>query len=433
MIAQEFDHGALAGNTMVALIPATEDYDWAAAQAWLVAREATRGKPRVALVDLSLNMPVLDHGAVGRTEEGIVDALLYDASLTRIAQPQDEPGLHYLGVGTPTDKPQDVWGHPRWSRLASGFQSQGAVLLLFLPPAAIRHASFRPDGIIILAPGGWHPDQGLYVDISRWLDEGIPLLAVVSDLDAETRAAEGEPALAPGPGSLLLHSRRWGRSNRMFGLAFALIVLAAAIWTATRLARSPAPESTAAAPAQPPPPEPPPSEPSPEVGSGQTPVAPPRLDSLSYSLQVAAFNTLDRAVDYAVALENRRLVAAVTPIRIRGSIWYRVIMGALPTAADAEATLVGLWQDGLVESGEGAILRTPQAFDLGVRESDSAWEEMQMLRERGIPAYSVEASLGTARIFVGAFETPDQAAVVESLLTAAGLTATLITRTGSAR
>lgn len=214
----------------------------------------------------------------------------------------------------------------------------------------------------------------------------------------------------------------------MFALAFALIVLAAAIWTATRLTRSPAAESMAAAPVQPPP-----SEPSREVGAGQTPLAPPQLDSLSYSLQVAAFNTLDRAVEYAVSLENRRLVAAVTPIRIGGSIWYRVILGALPTAADAEAALVGLWQDGLVETGEGAILRTPQAFDLGIRESDAAWEETQRLRERGIPAYSVEASLGTARIFVGAFETPDQAAVVGSLLTAAGLTATLMTRTGSSR
>lgn len=214
----------------------------------------------------------------------------------------------------------------------------------------------------------------------------------------------------------------------MFALAFALIVLVSAIWTATRLARSPAVESTAAAPVQPPP-----SEPSREIEAVQTPSAPPQLDSLSYSLQVAAFNTLDRAVEYAVSLESRRLVAAVTPIRVRGSIWYRVILGALPTAADAEAALVGLWRDGLVERGEGAILRTPQAFDLGVRESDAAWEETQMLRERGIPAYSVEASLGTARIFVGAFETPDQAAVVESLLTAAGLTATLMTRTGSAR
>ena len=156
MTAREFDHGALADNTVVALIPATEDYEWDAAQAWLVAREAICGKPRVALVDLSLNMPVLDHGAVRRTEEGIVDALLYDTSLTRIAQPQDEPGLHYLGVGTPTDKPQDVWGHPRWSRLAAGFRSQGAVLLLFLPP---RLSATHPSAPT--ASSSWHPGGGI--------------------------------------------------------------------------------------------------------------------------------------------------------------------------------------------------------------------------------------------------------------------------------
>ena len=311
MTAREFDRGTLADSTVVALIPATEDYAWAAAQAWLVAREATRGKPRVALVDLSLNMPMLDHGAVRRTDEGIVDALLYDTSLTRIAQPQDQPGLHYLGVGTPTDKPEEVWGHPRWSRLAAGFRSQEAVLLLFLPTAAIRHTSLRPDGIIILAPGGWHPAEGLYGDISLWLDEGIPLLAVLSDPDVETPAAGGAPAVAPRHNSLLLPPRRWGRSNRMFAMAFGLIVLGAAIWTATVLTRSPAAESTFVAPVQPPP-----SQPSREVGAGQTPLAPPRLDSLSYSLQVAAFNTLDRAVEYAVALETPRLVAAVTPIRI---------------------------------------------------------------------------------------------------------------------
>jgi hypothetical protein len=44
----------------------------------------------------------------------------------------------------------------------------------------------------------------------------------------------------------------------------------------------------------------------------------------------------------------------------------------------------------------------------------------------------VEASQGAARILVGAFETPDQTAVVESLLTAAGLTTTLVNRTGNA-
>jgi cell division septation protein DedD len=166
------------------------------------------------------------------------------------------------------------------------------------------------------------------------------------------------------------------------------------------------------------------------------PSEPRRLDTLFYAIQVAAFNTSDRALEYAHSLEDRRLAAAVTPVRVRGRVWYRVILGALPTSAEARTALQRLWRDGLVASGEGAILRTPQAFDLGTRpNADMAWEETQRLRERGIPAYTVEASqgagAGAARILVGAFETPDQTAVVESLLTAAGLTTTLVNRTGN--
>ena len=60
MTAREFDHAALADYTVIALISATQDHEWAAAQAWVVAREATRGKPRVALVDLSLAVGASD-------------------------------------------------------------------------------------------------------------------------------------------------------------------------------------------------------------------------------------------------------------------------------------------------------------------------------------------------------------------------------------
>jgi hypothetical protein len=85
----------------------------------------------------------------------------------------------------------------------------------------------------------------------------------------------------------------------------------------------------------------------------------------------------------------------------------------------------------LVEDGNGTILRTPQALDLGTRETlKIAQQEVSDLRARGIPAYSMAAPLGQGRVRVGAFETADQIAVVESLLTAAGLTASLVTRTG---
>ena len=105
-------------------------------------------------------------------------------------------------------------------------------------------------------------------------------------------------------------------------------------------------------------------------------------------------------------------------------------LGALATAQSADTVLKAFWRDGLVEAGQGTILRTPQAFDLGSRQSvDLAREETQRLRDGGIPAYSV-VTAGAVRILVGAFETPGQSGVAESLLTAAGLSATLVPRTG---
>jgi len=422
MTGGEFHSESLANHTVVALVPATEDYRWAASLAWAVAREAAQAKPRVALVDLSLKMPVLDEGAVGRCEEGIVDALLYDTSLTRIAQPQKEPGLHYLGVGTPPDDPEEVLQHPRWTRLAAGFENQGAVLLLFLPPAAIPHMALRPDGIIVLARPGWDRAASEYLGISTWLDECIPLLAVASEPPDATEPAAAESIHFR---RMIDGLRRWGRGNRLLAGAFATLLLVAAVWAGFHLTRRP---SEVGGEATPGPVVPlPVADPIPAVETEEPP------DTLYYSVQVAAFNTLDRALEYATSLEDRRLVAAVTPVRIGAGTWYRVILGAMHTAAEAEAALAALWQDGLVASGEGAILRTPQAFDLGIRESaEAAWEETRRLRERGIPAYIVGVAQGRARILVGAFETPDQSAVAESLLTAAGLTATLMTRTGNA-
>ena len=360
--------------------------------------------------------------------------------MTRVAQPQDLPGLHYLGVGTPTENPEAVWSHARWGRLAKGFTSQGAVLLLFLPPDAIPHMALTPDGMIILAPPGFERTASAFPGIQQWQAEGVSLLAVVPEPGTKRlsvpRAARPDPEPQPPPRPLALNPREWQPGTRR--LAFGLLVVAGLVgaWTTTmRSGRgSDGETATPGVASTRPPPDTSAARPNATPASDATPTpAPPPLDSLYYSVQVAAFNTADRAMEYGASLERESLVAAVTPIRLGRGIWFRVILGALPTAHDADAALRALWRDGLVEAGHGTILRTPQAFDLGTRGSeDLAREEALRLRRQGIPAYIVKASLGTARVLVGAFETPEQTAVAESLITAAGLAATLITRTGIA-
>jgi cell division septation protein DedD len=472
MTTPEFESKVFGTHTVVALIPATDDLEWAASAAWMIARAAAKEKPRVALIDLSLTTPALDAEAVHQSSEGIVDAFLYDTSLTSVAQPQDVPGLHYVGVGTLPPNPVDVWAHPRWEKLAKGFAHQGALLLVFIPPSAIPSMTLKPDGMLVMSTSGWDPAGGMFREITEWWEKGVALLSVVSG--AKRRPSQDQEGLdsgAPPPHYQVLQpveppegaattgetpvgvpvgvgsgiprpsrtrptftavngsSRRWRAATSR--VVIGVLILVGSLFVVRRVSRSPGDGDDAAMASFPVSPEearatgletaPPPPEPAPAV----------ELDSLYYSIQVAAFDRSDRAIAYAGSLERGALMATVTPVRIGGGLWHRVILGALPTAEAADTALRALWRDGLVEDGNGTILRTPQALDLGTRETlKIAQQEVADLRARGIPAYSMAAPLGQGRVLVGAFETADQIAVAESLLTAAGLTASLVTRTG---
>ena len=441
MTVREFDRAVLTGHTVVAIIPTTRNDRWASAQAWEIARAAARQDSRVVLVDLSLERPVLDDEADHHAEDGIVDAFLYGVSLNRVASAQEPPGLHYIGVGTPTARPKEVWSHTRWQRLAKGFANEGALLLLFTPPSAIPHMTLLPNGLIVLEATPTRASSPMLPANPLWFGR-IPLLTTLvepappittvppvatSEPDFSTveyPATEKQPATPDAPAGVLRHRRRIAK-KRHVGLA-AVIAATLALWGVLRWA-----EQGLGEPLEGVSPTSDRSELSPVPAGTEAKSGPADTDSLFYSVQVAAFDAWDRAIEYASSIERKTLTAAVTPIRVGRRTWYRVILGALSTPTAADIELKALWLSGLVEAGQGTILRTPQAFDLGSRESVRlAREETSRLRDRGIPAYGVQTSSGAVRILVGAFENPEQAGVAESLLTAASLPTTLILRTG---
>jgi len=154
-------------------------------------------------------------------------------------------------------------------------------------------------------------------------------------------------------------------------------------------------------------------------------------DSLYYAVQTAALNTLRDAMEHGRTLRRGDRAVTVSPVRISGRIWYRVIVGAYATPDAAVAGRRSLWSDGLVENGQGTILRTPQAFSLGRRDAiDSARVEAADLWDRGIPAYVLPHD-GGGVVAVGAFVRPEQANIAESILTNALLAPTLAPRLGS--
>jgi len=162
-------------------------------------------------------------------------------------------------------------------------------------------------------------------------------------------------------------------------------------------------------------------------------VPPPRVDTLAWTVQLAAYAGLDKALALADRLATDGGVTPfVTPVALSarggagetasGTVWYRVLAGAFPTRDSAVGARAGMWKHGLAARGQGDVLRAPYSFSLSGRAPATS-----VLRARGIPA----VPWGTgSRLLAGAFETPEQASLLEARLKRAGVQATLVIRLG---
>lgn len=396
-----------ADHTFLVLVPATADGDWAVAAAWDVARAAAGGDRRVALVDLHLERPVLDARAAPTGGEGIVDAFEFGASLNHVAVPQEPATLHFIPVGTLPSSAAAVWGHARWERLRRGFAREGALLLAYTPAHALPHLAARPDGAVVLAPRGYDPDTQPLPGLES---VQLPIVGVVRDAPADAARATPVAPIRATPAGAARRTIR-GRFRLLAVVAGGAAIVLAAVWFRSPLAPPSAAPTTE------------PTVPAPDISDP---------DTLFYVVQVAAFSRMDQALDHAARLEGPDRPVTVTPVRLgrRETVWYRVLVGGAPTAAASRRLLEDLWAGGLVDRGQGTILRTPHALEVAAVPAGEAGDTVRALRRRGLPAYIVPGSGGTARVLIGAFEAPEQARIADSLLRAAGVAGTLVTRTG---
>jgi cell division septation protein DedD len=392
---------------LVALVTMTNDLPWAAKAAWDIARIAARDGRRVALVDLCLENPAL-HETVGlHATEGIVDAFEYGVSLNKAAH--EVTGVFIIPVGTVTANPADVYAHARWPKLQAGFRSEGALLLALLPLSGLAQLSAAPDGALVLSPEGVSPDFALPGD--------VPLLGVVRD-----RWLPSSPRVSPPP--MLFPVEHEPRRGLRLALA-ALVVAAIAVGGWALLAR--ARESAFVAP--------PAAPPAPIVAPASTasvtstpphqppPAAPARTDTLGWTIQLAAYASLDKALAHADRLAaDAGVPALVTPVPQSGTgpVWYRVLAGSYATRAAAGTARAGLWRRGVASEGVGDLLLAPYSYHA------PAGASLDTLRRRGLPA--VRWSNGV--ILLGAFEAPDQAAFTQAALKRAGVRANLLPRMG---
>lgn len=398
-------------QALIALVPATGDLRWAAQAAWDVARAAAQGDRRVALVDLWIEDPKL-HEVVGLApDEGIVDAFEYGVSLTKAAH--QVGGVHFIPAGTYTASAGELFGHPRWAKLQAGFRVEGALLLLYLSAGGLARLSATPDGVVVLSPEGFELESPIGQGIAAALERGTTLLGVVRE--------RWTPAPAPAldlkaPPS---RDRRAARRARPAVVAVTLVVGAVGGWALlARRADQPAVVPAAHR-----------SQGSVVAMSRPAP-AEPSADSLAWTVQLAAYGTLEKALADADRLAAADLDAFVTPLVVEvkrsggGTVWYRVLAGAYPTRDAAAAARGEFWRRGRAPRGEGHLLRAPYSFEIVAPEAG----DLDGLRRRGIPAVRGRA---TGRLLVGAFETPEQAGLTEAQIKRAGVRATLIARVGT--
>jgi hypothetical protein len=344
------------------------------------------------LVDLDLESPTLGAEARATLEEGIVDAFLLDVPLDYAAREQ-EPSLYYIGTGSQAADPEKIWASPRWKRLARGFRTQGAVMVLYLSPAGLAKLVLEPDGLVILAPRGYDPSVGAVPGIKRMVQAGVPVMAVVTRAaPLVARTAIGGERIAP---------------SRLAGLVAVCAVAAAVAWIGSRQSGRDLAEPAAV-----------------RSGEGIAAEQEGAGDSLFYSVQVAAFSSPAQAAGYAKELARAGEVATVAPVRLGSQgVWYRVLLGALPTPAAADSLLRGLWERGLVKRPDGTILRTPFALEVG----DASPRDIGAL---GLAFYAVKGPGGSERILTGAFEDSSQTRLADSLLGAVALRGKLVRRVG---
>ncbi|MGH7617586.1 MAG: SPOR domain-containing protein [Gemmatimonadaceae bacterium] len=380
---------------------------------------------RVAVGDLFAESPPIQALVDGDDPHGIVDSFLYGVSLTKIAHKVPDAGqLYVMPSGSEPPSYEEILPNPRWHRLAAGFREVGALFVLAAPTSAahIDKLVAATDGVVIV--GDTAAPQ-------------IPAASVIGSV-REPRERRPSPIVIP-PSSSRVSGRR---TAAIAGIGLTLVTAAIAAWLAYRPLAGCAPNCrhepdcrTLAAGGKPctPPGRTPTVAMSPDSArsdsssdTAKAVVAPPAFPQVvdpedsaavsAFAVQLMAANTQAGAI-LKLQKDGKNLPAATfSPAIIQGVRWYKVVSGAFASYAGADSLLTRLRQRKLLLGNE-SVVRLPFAFriDSGVRAA-AVPEMVATYADHGQPVYALRQADGTAWLLVGAYESPEQAALYRELL-----------------
>ena len=410
--------------SVVALIPVEAVPDWAPALAWDVARAAAKLGRRTLLVDCFVDAPCLHRVTGAPNEDGIVDAFEYGASLGRIAQPQPEQNLHFIPSGTFAADPAALMANRRWHRLSAGFRHEDALLLLFLPAAALPAIVAETDGIMALADEGCDFGRDAPATLADAASAGTPLVIVTAGAGsaALAGAAAGPPGEAPARPALRrshvpfaeLESLRGKPPKTRRAVVYAAVAVVAAVLGVTAWK----PEWIV-----------------PPAVEEERPAAAARLEHavevLPFVIQVSSWDDAAGAFQAVDALEARGVRALVTPVRLPNRVSWRVHAGPYSSRSGADSVLLALQAGGLADRRGSVVLRDSLSFALGGGMSPvrARWVR-DSLRALNVPTFLLGQRDGRLRLLAGAFDGVARSEYLDSLLSTLGRARRLGTRVG---
>jgi len=410
--------GALDGASAVVVVG--HDPIATASVALGIAREQS-ARRRVAVGDLIGDVAPLRELVTDDDPHGLTDAFLYGVSMNKIARQIDTVGnLHVLPSGSETVVQEEILRNDRWRRLASGFHEVGALLLVAAPAAVpgVEDLIGMLDGVVLVG-GAESPAPNARV------------FATVTSASRRTQRPVQRRLVAVEE-IVMPRRRRWVVPVAVAAVAAVVAVLlgrnylTSAPTTVPALRRDSAAASDSLVSA------------SAVVDSSPPLVVSNPADSANmspFAVQIAMIDTEDGAAlrvrsgagDFPVGT-----YAPVTRGTDRGT-WYKVVTGAYVDRKKADQLLTFLRGRGLVPQGWGSVIRAPLALQLVT--APSATEAAALIADyqsRKVPVYGLLQRDGSVRIYAGAFENPDEAALFKSALKMKNIDATLAYRVGRA-
>lgn len=408
---------------------------------------------RVAVADLIGEAPAIEALLTGDDPHGISDSFLYGVSLNKIARPMiGAENVFLMPSGTEAVAHDAVYANDRWRRLAAGFHQVGALLIVVADPTVPGFGDLCAY-VGALMPVG---------DVQVLPPLGVPLITPPAPAKLEPPATTPRPNVARARAAAAENqSSRRRRAIAIVAVIGAIAVAVGAFWPQL-IARLPEPVAELLTG-------------TPRVPDSLTVVVPPTTMETSVrgdsarreALLGDSSGTVNRAPDsvartgppltvenavdstfaarYAVyfATANTRVAAmpdarvraldavALTPVTEGDEQWFRVTVGASTSRAQAESLLTKLREQKIV--GSGSIVSVPYALRLARNVTPTLIPaRLAELANRGIVAYALLQSDGSATVYTGAFESPTQATPLADSLRALRVVPVLVYRTGRA-